>query len=136
MNTKDGRAMLKEIDPGILDPGIRELVILLRNEGFETVDSGDGFTKFIDRPREDWELPYPHVFILCERGTFFETLDAVKAFLLNRAPHLFRQYTQEEIESVFGKRSPGVEGSASPHDNTCFIEVSNITDDMLSPWVS
>jgi len=40
-----------------LDPGIRKLVKLLRENGFETTDSGDGKTK------GDLGLDYPHVHI-------------------------------------------------------------------------
>ena len=37
---------MKDIDYGELDPGIRETVRRLNEEGFETCDSGDGVSKF------------------------------------------------------------------------------------------
>jgi hypothetical protein len=58
-----------------LDPGIRQVVRLLNANGFDTVDSGDGRTKFTDdgEPLPGWEsdpdqgfdcvIPHPHVFM-------------------------------------------------------------------------
>jgi hypothetical protein len=45
-----------------LDPGIRETVRLLRDEGFETVDSGDGVAKPLDH---EGVIRYPHVAMTC-----------------------------------------------------------------------
>ena len=44
---------MEEIDYTELDPGIRKLVRLLRDNGFETTDSGDGAFKFEDIPEEE-----------------------------------------------------------------------------------
>ncbi len=41
---------LTEEDYADIDPGIREVVRFLRGHGFDTVDSGDGKTKFPDGP--------------------------------------------------------------------------------------
>ena len=43
-----------------LDPGIADLVVVLRMQGFETTDSGDGESK---NP-EHMELDYPHVMMV------------------------------------------------------------------------
>lgn len=48
------------------DPGIRDVVQLLNDHGFETADSGDGVTKFADPDWADghWQIiPAPHVFL-------------------------------------------------------------------------
>lgn len=46
-----------------LDPGIREVVKMLNDHGFETSDSGDGVSK----PKEWFEsgeaIPFPHVIL-------------------------------------------------------------------------
>jgi hypothetical protein len=46
-----------EFDPANLDPGIRETVVYLRGNGFDTCDSGDGVTK----DKEDRAFDVPHV---------------------------------------------------------------------------
>jgi len=57
-----------------LDPGIRKVVRWLNDNGFKTVDSGDGRTKFTEdgKPLPEWEsgdpdfdmvIPHPHVVI-------------------------------------------------------------------------
>ena len=57
-----------------LDPGIRKVVRWLNDNGFKTVDSGDGRSKFGEdgRPLPDWDsgdpefdlvIPYAHVVI-------------------------------------------------------------------------
>jgi len=43
-----------------LDPGVRDLVVALREAGFDTVDSGDGESK----DPEHRELDYPHVMMV------------------------------------------------------------------------
>jgi hypothetical protein len=55
------------------DPGIRNLVKLLRDVGFNTCDSGDGVTKFEGKSEaerleliQEGYLDYPHVFIEVE----------------------------------------------------------------------
>jgi len=42
-----------------LDPGIRRVVRWLNANGFETLDSGDGVSKFGEdgKPLPDWEMP-------------------------------------------------------------------------------
>lgn len=49
----------QDFDAAALDPGVRSLVIALRNKGYETTDSGDGVTK----PPDQRVLDVPHVFI-------------------------------------------------------------------------
>ena len=49
---------LPDINYQQLDPGVRRLVQLLREAGFETIDSGDGVSK----PEDERALHFPHVF--------------------------------------------------------------------------
>ncbi len=50
-----------EFDAGELDPGIRRLVVWLRENGFKTTDSGDGKAKLAAGFTEDdgvWTIPH------------------------------------------------------------------------------
>ena len=51
------------VDYEALDPGIRHVVEMLRDAGFDTSDSGDGETK-VDALASGDALPYPHVFCI------------------------------------------------------------------------
>lgn len=54
--------MGKQFDLETCDHGIRKLVTLLRVNGFNTVDSGDGVSKLTGDPDSDNEIRgYPHV---------------------------------------------------------------------------
>jgi hypothetical protein len=56
---------LEAIDYSELDPGVRELVRILREHDFDTSDSGDGVTKLAAgwTPEKDSVLEVPHVHI-------------------------------------------------------------------------
>lgn len=110
--------MLTQEIIGGLDLGIRELVVLLNDAGFVTCDSGDGYSKFKTRGREEGELDYPHVFIQCSRSEFFTQLDEVARFLVSLGISLEHDDTVE--------RPPFVQGTANPNDECCLIEVGNI----------
>lgn len=49
---------LSDAEVECLDPGIRDLVVMLRAAGFETTDSGDGVSK----PAGERVFDYPHVY--------------------------------------------------------------------------
>jgi hypothetical protein len=114
-----------------LDPGVRKLVSLLFGAGFDTCDSGDGKTKFKDRPiHEHYEFSRPHVFIQCERDKFFTQIDGVQNFL-ERHGIDFSDPPAGASEEVLLAPRPGIEGNASPHQECCYIVVWHVTDDML-----
>lgn len=59
-------------DYSVLDPGIRDVVRLLRDNGFDTTDSGDGVEKFRAALRAQAAapqdvLPFMHVAAVCTR---------------------------------------------------------------------
>lgn len=69
-----------------LDPGIRRLVRLLVDHGFETTDSGDGKSKFdadgkplpgweSDDPSFEWVMRVPHVFMRTDPGALASECD-------------------------------------------------------------
>lgn len=53
--------MTDSLDYEALDPGIREVVRLIRDAGYETTDSGDGISKRATNPDA---LPFPHVVVV------------------------------------------------------------------------
>lgn len=55
---------VEAIDYDELDPGIRDIVKMLREQGFETTDSGDGVAKFQQESKYYGcaPEPYPHVY--------------------------------------------------------------------------
>lgn len=60
-----------------LDEGVRDLVVWLRAQGFETTDSGDGVSK----PPVGRVFDVPHVFIrVAPDDLFSETARLVRAF--------------------------------------------------------
>lgn len=56
-----GEAVTDSLDYEALDPGIREVVRLIRDAGYETTDSGDGISKRATNPDA---LPFPHVVVV------------------------------------------------------------------------
>src|SRR3954462_13626570 len=53
---------LQDSDGSNLDPHIRQTVARLRSWGFETTDSGDGRSKFLEGTADETTLTEPHVF--------------------------------------------------------------------------
>lgn len=60
-----------------LDPGIREAVLLLRDAGFETSDSGDGRSK----PPAGIAYPFPHVIATTTKAQLLDEADRMLATL-------------------------------------------------------
>jgi len=54
-----------------LDPGIRDVVSLLREHGFETTDSGDGVSKPAEWYASGEAMPFPNVAAKVARESFF-----------------------------------------------------------------
>lgn len=90
-----------------LDPGIVDVVRLLREAQFDTCDSGDGITK-ISAGWEPYEcaLPYPHV--VCRSSEDMMFVDARRMYALLR---------------VVDERW-SVQGDYSPADDKYFVTAS------------
>jgi len=58
---------VSDFNPEDLDPGICDIVVALRDSGWNTVDSGDGVTK------GELGLPFPHVAITIPDSEFLIT---------------------------------------------------------------
>lgn len=110
-----------------IDPRIRGLVVWLRDMGFETCDSGDGVSKFEDRSRnEECELDYPHVFIHVSPETLLLECNRLWIALVNAGLRIGPLSSKD-----IGKRLPGVVGRYEPGDYHSFIELVNVTTDMV-----
>jgi len=86
---------MEDINYDELDPGIRKLVRLLRDNGFDTTDSGDGAFKFEDIPDEEIEVdgptpvgfrmacaePVANVYMQCARDTLLAESERLVSFL-------------------------------------------------------
>lgn len=69
---------VEPIDYSELDPGIRDVVRVMREAGFDTTDSGDGVSK----PKDDMcVLEYPHVFAVTEPARMVPEADRLAALL-------------------------------------------------------
>lgn len=69
----EGWQVIHPIDTSILDPGIRNVVSLLRSWQYQTTDSGDGRTK--DFETDSCALPFAHVHIVVEPPALFPMCD-------------------------------------------------------------
>lgn len=69
---------LPDINYEELDPGIRQVVRLLRTNGFDTCDSGDGKAKVAAM---ECALAFPHVAMKCGRASLIEEADRLYSLL-------------------------------------------------------
>lgn len=103
--------MKKEaFDYSVLDPGIRETVRIIHDLGWETTDSGDGYSK--DTNDYPDALPYPHVSIKLSKDSILKSSYANFAQLF--VDH-FRKivkangYNEEEVYAILSYAIPEVE---------------------------
>ena len=110
--------LFTEADYEELDPGIREVVRFLRENDFETTDSGDGLTKLAGMSPEeiaaqDEVIPEPHVFIVTERGEMLDEAD--------RLHGLF-------VAVGFEEDAIGVQALYSPGDGVPILMLTGVSD--------
>ena len=94
--------MVDDLNYDDLDPGVRELVRLLRGSFFRTTDSGDGVSK----PPDARVLDYPHVFVATEARDLVGECDRMRRVLA--------------AANVTGFR---IQGTYDPDDMTAVIAV-------------
>lgn len=99
-----------------LDPGIRRTVVWLRENGFATVDSGDGVTKLA----KGWPaLDFPHVFMVVDRGKLESEARRLHGLLwanLGRRPR------------------PGmIQATFDPTDGSRILMLAHVADDDFPP---
>jgi len=71
-------APLPTLDPSDLSPGVRELVVALREAGLFTTDSGDGSNY---EAGMGCAMPFPHVFVLTPTGTEDTVVESIRRVL-------------------------------------------------------
>lgn len=100
-----------------LDPGIREVVRWLNDNGFITQDSGDGKAKFTEdgKPLPDWEMPdvdfdcvipYPHVVMAVPVEQLGTECDRLLDLLLARGVPVSAQGPDGSTVAIQGSYDP------------------------------
>ncbi len=100
------------LEENLLNPGIHKLVNMLRNLGFNTTDSGDGYTNI--KEGMECALDFPHVFMVIEP---VHIVPESKRLL-----DLIRAFTDKG----------NVEVSYSPHDEVAILAVYNVLDEDIN----
>ncbi len=109
-------------NPEDLDPGIREVVMFLRSEAYDTTDSGDGRTKFANGP-DDCARTEPHVTIRVDPDFLIWGCDQVRISLMREGAEVVPLGPDEPAmgEAV-------IEGVYLPASNVALIEVTHFDD--------
>ena len=102
-----------------MNPNIQKLVKELNSWGFLTTDSGDGQTHDFECDRE-----YPYVVIKGDHHTIIA--DSMRLMFLLKEKHEIKFKSLNEQGET-----PYIQANYSPIDGHAFIEILNITDDML-----
>lgn len=115
---------MTDIDLEGLDPGIRQTVQFLRNNGFETTDSGDGKSKFHGEECE-CALPFPNVAIQTEPDQLIHDADRLRGLL--EAHGISIEETGDPLEDP----RVAIQASYDPATKVGIIVVFNLDDDKL-----
>lgn len=89
------------LDYNDLDPGIRNVVRWLNEQGFKTFDSGDGVTK-------DYGTPFPHASMEVEPSKLVEACDRLVAALEEAGVEVDPYDSEEDSVAVRGMHYPGI----------------------------
>ncbi|XXX79134.1 hypothetical protein WMF30_10210 [Sorangium sp. So ce134] len=109
-----------------LDPGIRRTVHWLRENGFETTDSGDGVSKFQDDEPMEGALEYPHVVCIVDGERLTSEADRLADLVAERGVEVVPN----------GRREPGqaeVQASYDPADEGGILVLAGVGDAELFP---
>lgn len=109
------------LDLETLDPGIRRLVSLLREAGFDTCDSGDGSKA----PAMECALDVPMVAIEVSRESAIVTAEAVHGLLVLATK-----------PGVLEREGIAVDLSYSPRDRTAIVVILGVSDTDLKSGVA
>lgn len=107
-----------DIDYEQLDPGIRNVVRFLRENGFETTDSGDGSKA----EAMDCALDVPNVFCVVPKEVAFDEADRLQRLIC------------EKLQVDAGALIAGgiaVELTYSPLDQVCVLSLFGLDDSKL-----
>lgn len=135
------------IDYDEIDPGVRRLVRLLRDNGFETCDSGDGVSKYADAPEDDeiedgpvlvadWAgcaEPVANVYMQIDPARMVSEAHRLEAILER---HGRAGLLAEEVDNAeAGQPIPRVmiEVTYSPRDGHAILALHGVLDEDLLP---
>lgn len=104
-----------------LDPGIREVVRVMRDNGFRTTDSGDGVSK----PADHRALNIPHVFAVVVPADALGSECDRLAYVLRQRGVRF-----SGADPLAGP-VPHIEGTYDPIDRTAVIGLYYVTSEMI-----
>jgi hypothetical protein len=105
---------LERIDYASLNPGIREVVSLLREHGFDTTDSGDGVTNIAADMEGAIPVPHVHCMVSVDR-------------IVLEALRMMQVLIDNGVEPF-----PGcVQAMYSPVDGIASVSVFGVDDEML-----
>lgn len=108
----------ENIDASKLDEGIRRLVVMLRDYGFNTTDSGDGSKA----DEMEGAVPFTMVAMRVENPEHL-TMHARRLMRILNFGH--------DIKFGQGENDPRIEATYTPSDNIAVIVLANVTDKML-----
>jgi hypothetical protein len=120
-----------------LDPGIREVVRLLNDNGFNTTDSGDGRSKKGTEQEECmWEVP--NVVILSRRNVLLDEADALLELLKEQGVRCGPDLAT--VEELAGPQPEGTEfedgvliqATYDPDGHSAVILLTGLDDDLLA----
>ncbi len=113
---------MRDIDYNLIDKDIRKTVKFLRDHGFDTCDSGDGYSKFEVDPGAE-ALDYPHVFI--------QVSDPIT--LTAHADRLARLLKDHgiPIDDIGHDPAPNIHATYDPANSVAIIMLSNVDDILL-----
>jgi len=94
-----------------LDPGIRDVVRLLHDNGFDTCDSGDGKSKFNTEGEPllgtcDCAMPFPHVVANCSGALLVAECHRLKDLLRTRGVVVEAQGPDGDSTSIQASYDP------------------------------
>lgn len=104
-----------------LDPGIRQVVLLLRSWGFKTTDSGDGVTKV---GIMECAMPIPHVVIPATRCTMHDVADRLYGKLGDLGCEV------DLVDLVLPNVK--IEATYDPADESAIVIVYGLDDELLA----
>lgn len=120
-----------------IDPGIREVVLLLNSMGYHTIDSGDGVSKK-GTPMEGCMMPYPNVTISVGLDDIVRTADSLTADLAKFGVRLGPD--EATVLELLGPQKEGVQygdgvlidGHYDPMNRTGIVYLSGLDDQLLA----
>ena len=107
---------MSDLDPSTLSPGIRRMVMLLREAGFNTTDSGDGKSN----AGMDCAFNYPNIHIVCNPSQLVAKADDLNRLLKGLGIIVGGDY-----------EGPTIQASYNPIDGKGVVSLFYVDDSFL-----